>query len=465
MKSARFSQLRAFWNEFRRVKSGLVGVGLLVFFVLIVLLEPVLTSYHEANTKWRDVGYWRDEPRYARPFWVNWFTTKPYAPSEKIPLQTLQEAQVGTMRVLTMEAKYDFTAAKPPTDFTFRLGITGRSSIALEVKRPDGETISTRLSTSVEGSQVIRLSAVDTMGERIFALGAKFEDPAVAQRRNPKTIDAIGILFGQAKPGIMSAPKVLKGVYTVSVQLALVSPEARLDSADLVISGGVQGILGTDGQRRDLWAGFVDGTKWALLIGLLTSFISVVVGVIYGVTAGYFGGWIDSIMNRIFEVFSSIPLLPIMIVLSAVFKPSIWLMILIMCAFFWVGPVKTVRSIAMQIRENAYIEAAHGLGASHGRILFRHMVPQLVPYSFASMALAVPGAIVYEATVSLIGLGDATIVSWGQILSDAVSSGAVLQGVWWWVIPPGLAIALMGMTFAFIGFAMDTILNPRLKTR
>jgi peptide/nickel transport system permease protein len=93
------------------------------------------------------------------------------------------------------------------------------------------------------------------------------------------------------------------------------------------------------------------------------------------------------------------------------------------------------------------------------------MIPQLVPYAFASMALSVPGAIVYEASISLIGLGDATRVTWGQILQAAFSSGAVLQGIWWWVVPPGVAIAVMGMTFAFIGFAMDTILNPKLKTR
>ena len=240
---------------------------------------------------------------------------------------------------------------------------------------------------------------------------------------------------------------------------------ANLDSARVVVAGGVSGILGTDGQKRDLWSGLVAGTKWALIIGLLTSIISVVLGVVYGVASGYFGGWIDSLMNRIYEIFVSIPLLPILIVLSAVFKPSIWIMIIMMCIFFWVGPVKTVRSIALQLKENAYIEAAHGLGASHRRILFKHMIPQLVPYAFASMALAVPGAITYEASISLIGLGDATVVTWGQILFDAYSSGAVLQGIWWWIVPPGLAIALMGKTYAFNGYAMHTILNPKLRTR
>jgi len=121
--------------------------------------------------------------------------------------------------------------------------------------------------------------------------------------------------------------------------------------------------------------------------------------------------------------------------------------------------------MGLQIKEETYIEAAHAFGASSSRIVFKHMIPILIPYSFASMALYVPRAIVYEASISLLGLGDSTIVTWGQILHDALTGGAVLNGLWWWVIPPGLFIALMGMTFAFIGFAMDKILHPKLRTR
>lgn len=158
-------------------------------------------------------------------------------------------------------------------------------------------------------------------------------------------------------------------------------------------------------------------------------------------------------------------MLPVLIVVSAIFKPSIWLIILMMCIFYWTGPVRTVRSMGLQIKEETYIEAAKALNASNSRIIFKHMIPQLIPYAFASMALSVPGAIVVEASLSLLGVGDTTIVTWGQILHGAHVNGAVLQGLWWWVIPPGLAIALMGMTFAFIGFSMDKILNPKLKTR
>jgi peptide/nickel transport system permease protein len=465
MKGARFSGFLRFWDEYRRVKSGLLGVGLLVFFILIVLLEPAILPYREANTRWRDVNYWQDSPRLALPLWVNWFTSNDFPRTETLPEAVRQETTTGALRIVTIETPYEFKAGHPPADMYYKLSLVGRASIAFEITRPDGQKLELRRSTAVDGAQVLRLSVVETLQERIYAMGAKFEAPEVAKSRNPRMIDTMGVLFGEAKPGLFTRPETLKGTYNMKIQVALVSAESRLEKAEFLILGGVSGILGTDGDRRDLWCGFLAGTKWALLIGLLTSLISVVVGVVYGVAAGYFGGWIDALMNRIFEIVLSIPLLPILIVMSAVFVPSIWVVILMMCIFFWVGPVKTVRSIALQIKEQSYIEAAKALGASHGRILFRHMIPQLVPYSFASMALAVPGAIVYEATISLIGLGDPTIVSWGQVLRDAFTSGAVLQGVWWWIVPPGLAIALMGMTFAFIGFAMDTILNPRLRTR
>jgi peptide/nickel transport system permease protein len=187
--------------------------------------------------------------------------------------------------------------------------------------------------------------------------------------------------------------------------------------------------------------------------------------VVYGVVSAYLGGWVHALMMRVFELFVNIPLLPVLIVLSAVFKPSIWTMVAMMSLFFWTGPVKTVTSMALQIKEETFIEASRALGASRRRMIFRHMLPLLLPYAFASMALSVPGAIVYESTISLIGLGDAGIVTWGRILHDALRGGAVLNGLWWWVLPPGLAIALLGLTFALIGFAMDRILHPRLRTR
>jgi len=292
--------------------------------------------------------------------------------------------------------------------------------------------------------------------------GKKYSPSEGVQLQTIKTTD---VIFSEAKQGIFRSPSPLAGIYKLKVTLLLQRAEENIENAFVTIAGRVHGILGTDNSKRDIWSGVIAGVKWAMLIGLLTALVSVSIGVIYGVISAYVGGWKDSLMQRIFEIFISVPMLPVLIVMSAVFKPNIWMIILIMCVFYWVGPVKTVRSMGLQIKEETYIEASRALGASNTRIIFKHMVPLLIPYAFASMALNVPGAIVVEATISLLGLGDATIVTWGQILQAANSGGAMLSGMWWWVVPPGMAIAFMGMTFAFVGFAMDKILNPKLKTR
>ena len=206
------------------------------------------------------------------------------------------------------------------------------------------------------------------------------------------------------------------------------------------------------------------GVKWALLIGLLTAFVSVAVGVIAGIASAYYRGWIEVVIQRVFEIIVNMPLLPVLIILAAVFKPNIWYFMGIMCIYLLNGPVKTVYSMALQIKEKTYIEASRPWG--------RQPQDHLQAHGTAARALLLrldgalrAGAVVYEATVSLLGLGDTRIVTWGQILHDALVGGAVLSGLWWWVVPAGLLIALVGMTFAFVGFAMDKILHPKLRTR
>ena len=249
------------------------------------------------------------------------------------------------------------------------------------------------------------------------------------------------------------------------LDLVVTDPSINIDNLHISIIGGVSGILGTDSSKRDIYSGLVAGLKWALLIGFFTSIIAVFVGVIYGIVAAYFGGKVDTAMMFFWDYFISLPQLPILIVAAAIFKPSIWTFITILIIFSWAGSVKTVRSIALQIKEETFVEAARALGASHGRIIFRHMAPILIPYSFASMALTVPGSILFEASVSLLGLGDSTVITWGQILNDAYQGNAMINGLWWWIIPPGIAIAIIGMTFAFLGYALDRILHPKLQTR
>jgi len=457
-----------FWKEFKRVKSGIFGLVLFIIFLLIVIFEPLVLPFGEVNDTWRDITYWEDNPKSAQPEWTNFFRSEKLSTSSKLTDPEVHINDMGALKMETVSFKYDYQFSGAPKDIVLKAHGTGNPLIVLSVTRPDGEEIELlQKPLFLEDGSDVRISLAKDSRDSVYEFARDYESRVNVGKSDPKLFDVPMVLFSKAQEGILrdSLSEALKGEYTFSANIILQNENDTMDDFSLIIPGQVYGVLGTDAYKRDLWSGVLAGVKWALLIGILTAIVSVSIGVIFGVVSAYYGGWKDSLMQRIFEIFRSIPLLPLLIVLSAVFKPSLFMLIGMMCIFFWTGPVKTVRSMAMQIKEETYIEATRALGGGHGRIIFKHMVPLLIPYSFASMALFIPGAIVYEATISLLGLGDATIVTWGQILSDALKNGAVLNGLWWWVVPPGLCIALMGMAFAFIGFAMDKILHPKLRTR
>ncbi len=459
--------LGEFWSEFRKVKSGIVGLVLFAFFLILVIFEPLLVPFPEASSRWNDMAYWQDNPSGVPPAWMNAFTDQKRAISVRDENAHITENEITRGRMYEVVYSYDYQYDVAPRDMIFHLVGDGTAQVMLTMTRPDGINVILMRSTTVRLSEGInvRLSLDNDTRDNAFRFGTTHEDRAVSGRLTQQLIRPTDVYFSKAQFGIMNRPEALKGTYTFTAQVFFSSDQSRLDESFYVVAGRVSGFLGTDIRKRDIWSGIVAGTKWALLIGMLTALMAVGIGVIYGVMGAYLGGWKDALMQRIFEIFLSIPILPILIVLSAVFRPSIWILILLMSMFFWTGPVKTVRSIGLQIKEETFIEASKALGASSWRLIFKHMIPLLIPYSFASMALYIPQAIVFEASVSLLGLGDRTIVTWGQILQDAWRSGAVLNSQWWWVVPPGMFVAIMGMTFAFIGFAMDKILHPKLRTR
>ncbi|MDN5341355.1 MAG: peptide/nickel transport system permease protein [Oceanotoga sp.] len=454
-----------FWTEFRKIKSGMVGLVLLIILILTTIFEPIISPYPEATNRWRDITYWEDNPKSAAPVWTNWFRKEKLPETQILENSNFEEISKGALKIYNFDFDYNFDFATAPEDFIIHFDAIGSPIISINLIRPDGEKIIlSKKSLNLSNKSDVRISlGTDAKdGAYKFANKIDYENSSSVLK---STINPLNIIFSQAKENIISSPEFLKGDYKITVQAIFTKGEGEISNPLAKINGKVSGVLGTDNFKRDLWSGVLAGIKWALLIGLLTAAISVTVGVSYGITSAYYGGWVDSFMQRILEFFLNIPFIPILIVISAIFKPSIWTLIILMCLLNWTGSVRTVRSMGLQIKEETYIEASKALGASNSRIIFKHMIPLLVPYSFANMALSVPAAILTEAGMSVLGLGDASIVTWGQILQDARTGGAMVQGIWWWIIPPGLMISVVGMTFAFIGFSMDKILMPKLKTR
>jgi peptide/nickel transport system permease protein len=243
----------------------------------------------------------------------------------------------------------------------------------------------------------------------------------------------------------------------------LFDPSDTVTNSEIILGGKVYGIIGTDDLRRDLAIGLLWGAPVALFIGLTVSVAAVFIGLIYGVVAGYKGNRTDEGLMRINDVFYSLPTLPLLVILSVTVGSSIFLITGFLVIFGWVGMAKISRSLALQIKSLQYVEAARLMGQSDTKIIFKHIIPQLLPLTFASIAIAVPGAILGEAALSFLGLGDPSIPTWGQILHDAHSAGAMSRGLWWWIVPPGMMIAITGLAFVLIGNALDNIVNVRAR--
>jgi peptide/nickel transport system permease protein len=222
-------------------------------------------------------------------------------------------------------------------------------------------------------------------------------------------------------------------------------------------------ILGLDNRGRDIWSQWVWGSRIALYVGFLAATFSITIGTTMGLVAGYFGGKIDTVLMRFTDVILVIPGLPLIITLASVLGASVNNLILVIAIVGWPGVARVIRSQVLSLKERPFIESARVTGASHARIMGKHILPNVLPLAFLYMTFAVSGAILSEASISFIGLGDIQTVSWGRMLQDVTQSQALKA--WWWLIPPGIAITLVSLGFFLIGRAFDEIVNPRLRKR
>ena len=223
-------------------------------------------------------------------------------------------------------------------------------------------------------------------------------------------------------------------------------------------------ILGTDDKGHDIWTWLIYGARVAFTVGILASFFSVIIGTLYGVYSGYKGGLTDTLMMRFVDIMLTLPGLPILLILAAILGPSIWNIILIIALLGWSGIARVIRAQTLSLKSRPFIDAAKVAGASDSRIMLLHIFPNVLPFTFLYMTLGVAGAIIMEASLSFLGLGDPRAISWGQMLYSIQTAGATMYA-WWWLLPPGLSIALISLGFYLVGRAFDEILNPRLRKR
>lgn len=223
-------------------------------------------------------------------------------------------------------------------------------------------------------------------------------------------------------------------------------------------------LLGTTAFGNDVLSQFLHGFRVALIVGLVAAVAVGFISTVFGVLSGYFGGYVDDVLMRLTDIALSIPTLPFAIVAVALLGPSIENIILVITILFWRNGARIIRSAVLTERERVYVKWARAAGASHFHIIMRHILPNIVRIVFLWVTMSVAFAILTEASLSFLGLGDPTVVSWGQMLNTAFSSGN-LRTAWWWVVPPSLALVLLVSSLYLIGRAYEEQTNPRLRRR
>ena len=221
-------------------------------------------------------------------------------------------------------------------------------------------------------------------------------------------------------------------------------------------------LLGTTNQGMDVFSQLLHGSRIALLVGILSAIGSALIGTAVGLFSGYYGGWVDQVLMRLTDIAFGIPFLPFAMLAISLSRPSLYLVILLIVLFLWRTTARVIRSQVLTLKERPFIWAARAAGVSNLRILFIHIGPNVLPFSFLYMAIGISYGVMTEASLSFLGFGDPHILSWGQMLNFSFNAGA-MRNAWWWVLPPGLCLSLFVTSAFMITRAYEEMINPRLR--
>lgn len=470
--------LKGVFGEVVKNPAGRAGVILLVMYIVLSAIAPIVYPYNMVIENWSSSTYWRENPRLAQPIWVKYLSginlpeniildsrdkTNPNVLKASVSLETVEYKEI----LIKFKVFYDYD------DFPSEIALLffnkfNQSNPYIKVfwTRPDGRELMIYSGMQRFRETTLYVSIDESVRKALTEFVANTTQELV-DYPSPEVV-----LFAKAEPGMWNKDraKILKSSsfgkpqpHVVSVRVFLYEGDADVDCR-LIIYGKVYGLAGTDNRRRDLTMALIWGAPIALSFGLLSSLILTLIQTFLGSVSAWYGGVIDNVIQRITEVYMVVPFISILSAIAIFYRLTIWelLLAVVILSLFGSG-IKSTKVLVLQIKEEAYIEGAISYGASDLRILLLYILPRILPTLVTSIVSSVPGFVFLEAGLAVLGLGDPMLPTWGKVVSDAYSACAAYKGLWWWAILPSILIILLSAAFVLLGYAMDKIVNPKLR--
>ncbi|MBS3753228.1 MAG: ABC transporter permease [Anaerolineales bacterium] len=439
-------------KEIVQYPAAMIGSIVIVFLIILSVVTVIVLPRQEAIRLWRGGDdTWQTSPKNAKPIWLNWFrredlpkTIVVSTEDENVQRKVEIVDEEKSLKDIKYELTFDYPYQKFPQEISifFDNKFENKSPyISATWITPDGREIKLTDFTADE-NHVYRFGLDSKLSRRVGGL-----DPHIGVFAKPDT----------------DPPVALPGEYTLQITGLVFEENADVD-AELVVYGQVHGLGGTDHRRRGIIIALLWGTPIALSFGLLAALGTTITTMIIAAFGVWYGGWVDELIQRITEIRLILPVLPILIMVGTFYSRSIWTMlgVLILLNIFG-SSIKTYRAVFLQEKEAGYIEAAQAYGASNIRIIFRYLIPRIIPLMIPSLVVLIPSFVFLEASLAVLGLGDPTLPTWGKVMFDAQDNGALIEGNYYWILEPAFLLMFTGFAFAMVGFSLDRIFNPKLR--
>lgn len=447
-------------KELWRYPSAIVGMFIIVLLVGVSLYAVIAIPYSEALRLWRGgEEATRYNPENAPPAWIDLFTSQRLARTIATRSQeegTRTESPVGEgMSRVEIVLPFNYEYDTFPTDLILyarfappaELEELVRPRYSLEWRFPDGTAFSVVENRRMRVSDTYRIS----------------QDGMLRGRLPGRVAPHVGLL---ADINLLPDPAgrvPMKGAYEAVVSAEL--PEGSTFEIELVVHGQVHGLFGTDSRRRDITVAILWGAPLALVFGILATIGASVSTFVLAGIGTWFGGWVDALFQKVTQVNIILPFLAILIMVGQLYSRSLWVMLGLIVLFnIFSAAMITYRAMFMTAKTAPFIEAAKAYGAGNFRIIFRYLLPKMVPILLPGFVLAIPTFVFLEASLAVIGLGDPVLPTWGKLIFDARITGALYKGFYYQMVQPAVLLMFTGLGFALVGFSLDRVFNPRLRS-